>query len=97
MSPTGLIDRFQKSKAIIRYVFYSLIIILMANLYALMDFALYPDEFIFTKEHLVVGGMMSLLAIIVSILLESVSKKGKPSAQFTSRMGMYTWFLAAFW
>ena len=81
-----------------RYLLYIGIIAVMSNLYSLFGIFLDPEASYFGKENLIVDTMMGLLSLIICGILEGLTRKHHPSDDFSSmRLGMYTWFLAAFW
>ena len=53
----------------VKMFIYSMVLIIMFNLNAVVDSILHPDIPYFDKEHIIVGGVTSLVSIILIILL----------------------------
>ncbi len=85
-----------------RYIFYGLLIAVMANLNALTNHFLHPDIPYFDETHILIGGIMALLACILSFLLENCiwqeekQKEGKNDLPGRGS-GAVPWVLALVW
>ncbi|MFH1020644.1 MAG: hypothetical protein V1782_08580, partial [Pseudomonadota bacterium] len=85
-----------------RYLFYGLLVAVMANFNALANHFLHPEIPYFNEIHVIVGGMMALLVCVLSFLLENCirqeEKKKKEASDMPSRgTGPVPWVLALIW
>lgn len=85
-----------------RYFFYTLLIAVMANLNALTNHFLHPEFPYFDETHVIIGGMMALLACILCFFLENCirqeEKKEEEERDLPRRgTGPVPWVLALVW
>jgi len=80
-----------------RYLAYLLIIGLLGNLSALINLILHPEIAYLDNTHLIVGGILALLATILCIILEShIGRRDQIHAGRT-RLGRYPLILVVIW
>lgn len=81
-----------------RYILYIIIIAVMANMYSLIGVFLDPEAPYLGREYLIVDVMMGVLALVICGILETLTRRHHSTGNFSStRLGMFTWFMAAFW
>lgn len=96
-------DRFPKGLSTwqrpLRYLFYGLIIGMMANLNPLTDQVLHPEIAYFHESHCIIGGIMALLTAILCALLESHIRRQEEQVRHfaAKRLGWFPWILALAW
>jgi len=88
---------FRGHSAFWRYLAYGLIIMLFANLSALIDLFLHPEIPYMESTHGIIGGIIALLASILCIMLETHISRKDVSQSLPARLGPYPWVLVVVW
>lgn len=80
-----------------RYLAYGLIIALLGNLSALVNFVLHPEIAYLDGTHGIVGGILAMLATILCIMLESHIVRRDNFHADRTKLGRYPWILVCIW
>ena len=88
---------FHKLSTPVRYLGYGLIIALLGNLSAMVNFVLHPEISYFDGTHGIVGGILAMLATILCIMLESHIVRRDNFHAGRTKLGRYPWILVCIW
>jgi PAS domain S-box-containing protein len=85
------------TKTSFRYFSYFAVVALMGNFSMLVDYFLNPDLPSYNQSHIVIGGVMSLLAAILCLILESHIRRTQKKTFSSNQFGLYVCLLASIW